>query len=158
VCRRARRGVTLLELLVVLLLMSLSAVLVLPSMSQLSFSRDDDPRAAVIASSRRAAIRRGETLRLRIAVDGVWALVAQHDGAVVDGGRIRTPQRRGPQGNGETDTTEPGLVLTITAMGSCLPAQGELSGSEASAHFDVLACGWTSENASRSAGVPSDGR
>jgi len=182
----ARRGVTLLELLVVLLLMALSAVLVLPVLSPLTATSDRDPRLAVIASARRAAVRRGESLRLRMEGDGVWALVTLRDGSVLDGGHVskvrdgafrrggavsntsptiatssdptRTALRSdGPQ---ETDMpdTEVTLVLTITALGSCLPSQPDAStiaAADAPAlRFDVLSCAWTRDETHASARMP----
>jgi hypothetical protein len=151
--------------LVVLLLMALSAVLVLPSLSPLGAATDGDPQATVIATARRAAIRRGEALRLRIDVDGVWALVTQHDGTVLDGGRLTSRRASGERLTGDsagsgTHISQDGasdapvgpLVLTITALGSCLPAQadGARSGdtSMPAAGFDVLACAWMPDAAS----------
>ena len=138
-----------------LLLMALSAVLVLPSLSPLAVTADRDPRLAVIASARRAAVRRGESLRLRIEGDGVWALVTQRDGSVLDGGRVAKvrdgafrrggvvsngtptiatssdPTRPTLRSDGPRDTAIPGtavtLALTITALGSCLPTQQDAS-------------------------------
>ncbi len=158
-----------------LLLMALSAVLVLPALTPLGADAEQDPRAAVIASARRAAIRRGEALRLRIDADGVWALVTQRDGNVIDSGRlavgarkrIATSAARGLSPSGtETEAaiqrltdargdgaSEP-VVLTLTALGSCLPSANVVSGSSLSAapssdptsgsaaRFDVLACAW----------------
>jgi hypothetical protein len=60
-----------------------------------------------------------------------------------------------PPENGGTAETDRTAVLTITAMGSCLPAGDEMSVAGAAARFDVLSCGWTSDGTSPSAGLSS---
>ncbi len=123
-----RRGVTLLELLVVLLLLGITAALVLPALAPRLALRpgNDDARSALVATSRRLAIRRGESLRLRLDADGVWALVAKGDGAVVDTGRLPT--------RGREEALAP-MLLTIDALGSCIP-----SATHVDEIFDPLTC------------------
>ncbi len=125
--RRVQLGVTLLELLVVLVVLGLTAAVVLPSLTPVVPRTDRDPTATLIATARRAAIRRGEPLRLRVDPDGVWALVSVRDGSVVDAGRL--------SGGGQAIA---GLSLSVDGLGSCRPA-GVMSGRGA---FDPLACRW----------------
>ncbi len=119
--RGVTRGVTLLELLIVLVLMAVAAALVLPS-----FGRRDGPRetapVALIASARRAAIRRAEPLRVRLRPDGAWSLTSQRDGATIDSGRARE--------------TLPATDVLIDALGGCVPSPQ----SATSAVYDPLAC------------------
>lgn len=128
-----RRGVTLLELLVVLLLLGITAALVLPALAPRLASRPEgaDGVAGLVASARRQAIRRAESLKLRVDRDGIWALVSARDGAVVDGGRI--PLRGAEQG---VEPTE----LTIDALGSCMPSGSGASASSAPRRFDPMSC------------------
>ena len=132
--RSVRRGVTLLELLVVLILLAVTAAVVLPTFMPPSTTADADPTATVVASARRVAIRRGEPLRLRIANDGVWALVTLHDGVAVDAGRLTVKQFAD-----DAPTVSTGLVLTIDALGSCQPDHGSAAG----ATYDPLTCRWS---------------
>lgn len=133
--RSVRRGVTLLELLVVLILLAVTAAVVLPTFMPPSTTADADPTATVVASARRVAIRRGEPLRLRIANDGVWALVTLHDGAAVDAGRVKSVKHSAD----DAPTVSTGLVLTIDALGSCQPDHGSAAG----ATYDPLTCRWS---------------
>ena len=129
-----RRGVTLLELLVVLVLMGIAAVVVAPALSRPVLppaSGGTDAVAELVASARRAAIRRGEPVRLRLAPDGVWALVADRNGAVIASGRV-------PAGRPDDAET---VDVRIDAMGSCTPAgalNARLQRTERA--FDPLAC------------------
>ena len=134
--QRVRRGVTLLELLVVLTLMGAAAALVAPALGVWPSSGSSGATTAVnaaLTSARRQAIRRAEPLRVRVAADGVWALVSQRDGAVIDSGRVAMA---------DDATVEP-IDLLIDALGTCMPPAGRSGG----AAVDLLAC------ASDSAGV-----
>ena len=125
-----RRGVTLLELLVVLVLMGIAAAGVAPALRPPLASRAGDGRGPadvdeLIATARRTAIRRGEPLRLRVATDGVWALVAFRDGTLLSGGRLAAATRLASRRRDATPGTSArgtALDLRIDAMGSCMPA------------------------------------
>ena len=136
--RSVRRGVTLLELLVVLVLLAVTAAVVLPTFMPPSTTAGADPTATVVASARRVAIRRGEPLRLRIASDGIWALVTLHDGVAIDAGRLKTVKQFADDAHAVS--TE--LVLTIDALGSCQPGDGSAYGSVYGATYDPLTCRW----------------
>ncbi|HYW32631.1 MAG TPA: prepilin-type N-terminal cleavage/methylation domain-containing protein [Gemmatimonas sp.] len=111
-----RRGVTLLELLVVLVLMAVASAVVLPlldvrpnrSESGL-LATDLSAVDALVAKARRAAIQRGAPVRLRVAADGLWAMANQLDGELLSSGRL-------------PDAAHQPVDLHIDAMGSCLPA------------------------------------
>lgn len=111
-----RRGVTLLELAVVLTIMGVAAALVTPILSTRASA--DTPRVEIIAGARRQAIRRGEPLRLRIAEDGRWNLSAARDGVLLDSGAFtRTTDA--------TAATEQSMSASfdvlIDALGGCVP-------------------------------------
>ncbi len=127
--RPLRHGVTLLELLVVLLLMALSAAIVLPALLPPATALEV-PGAAALAHARRSAIRRGESLRFQLATDGVWALASLHDGNLVDSGRVVARS----QGSDSVMA----LNVLINPLGSCLPVATD----SALAMFDPLACAW----------------
>lgn len=127
--QRVRRGVTLLELLVVLTLMGAAAALVAPAIGLWPSAGASSPEAAVnavLTSARRQAIRRAEPLRVRVAADGVWALVSQRDGLVIDSGRVTR------------NDVEPSATIDvlIDALGSCMPPAGQVS----DAALDALTC------------------
>jgi prepilin-type N-terminal cleavage/methylation domain-containing protein len=122
---RPRAGLTLIELLVVLALLAITATVV-PVARRGTRATPGDARQAVVQDARRDAIRRGETLRLRIDTDGAWVLAARDGAAVLTTGR-----------------TAPGsapMSLRIDPLGSCRPV-GDRADVEADASaFDVLSC------------------
>jgi prepilin-type N-terminal cleavage/methylation domain-containing protein len=69
-----RSAYTLIEILVVLLLIGLSAALALPMLT--APVRDEAGLSDLVGRARRTAIERGETLYLRIEPDGEWTLEA----------------------------------------------------------------------------------
>jgi type II secretory pathway pseudopilin PulG len=132
-------------LLVVLVLLSVAASLVVPRFSAARLSRGSDADAlqdvtAVIANARRTAIRGGVPVRLRVASDGVWAVVAARDGEVLDGGRLPEEQTVG--------RADASIELQIDAMGSCLPGSARIDATTAVSAapatrptaFDMLGC------------------
>lgn len=140
---RARRGVTLLEMLVVLVVMAISAAIVLPALARgapgaKSESHADD-LASVVASARRAAIARGEPVRLHVGVDGVWALVSLRAGVHITSGRIATTTN--DTGNGDHATID----LRIDAMGSCVPSPSARDVGPSTDRFDPVSCGLLAE-------------
>ena len=137
--RGARRGVTLLELLVVLVLMGVSAALVLPVLD-----RPDGAQrmteAELISLARRMAIGRAEPLRLRLDSDGVWAVVSAREGTPIRSGRIDLA----PNARAAIATSR--LDLSIDALGTCMPsADVARSALAANGNFDPLACEFVSE-------------
>ncbi|MEO7363088.1 MAG: prepilin-type N-terminal cleavage/methylation domain-containing protein [Gemmatimonadaceae bacterium] len=141
-----RRGVTLLELLVVLVLMAIASALVLPAVR---FPRADtlegDPTTpsstsplraliqspevdGVLTQARRLAIKRGEPVRLRVATDGVWAIVSANTGESLESGRVAEKLSWQPD-------------LTIDAVGTCMLEPMVVPRANAVA-WDALACRW----------------
>lgn len=145
-----RRGVTLFELLVVLVLMTISAALVWPAISsvpdRLVDSEAQDPadvlqRQAgqatplpdaavdpVLTSARRAAIKRGEPVRVRVERDGVWAIVSVKGGLAIETGRVAMELAWLPD-------------VVVDALGTCLlsPNVSRPAGAQS---WDALACRW----------------
>lgn len=145
-----RHGVTLLELLVVLVLMAIASALVLPAIrfprSVASLQGDDDERDVASASAkpfglmsspevdevltqaRRLAIKRGEPVRLRVATDGVWAIVSANNGEELESGRVAEALSWQPD-------------ITVDAMGTCMLQSSVVPRARAAA-WDALACRW----------------
>lgn len=88
-CRR-RDGVTLLELVVVLTVLGITAAFVLPSFM---FARPSVATLDIVAQQARArAIARAQPLTLMIGVDGRWMLATMPDGQQhVDSGQVESP-------------------------------------------------------------------
>ena len=106
---RRRRGFTLLELLVVLVLLGLGAFLVVPVLRLPGPSRIDD---GAIQRARATAIRRGESVRLTMATDGVWSVRATAD---TGGAILLSGAGADASGTGQSQS------IVITALGACLP-------------------------------------
>ena len=119
-----RRGMSLLELLVVLTLMGVAGALVAPVFRPRSPApeRADE---ALVASARQAAVRRAEPLRVRMSANGSWSIVAQRDGAMIDSGHAA----------GQL----PALDLLVDALGGCVPAPSQAR------EFDPLSCSFTTQ-------------
>lgn len=115
-----RRGVTLLELLIVLTLMGVAAALVAPALVRPTAAPAPAGRE-IVNRARQQAIRRGEPLRVSLRANGEWVLTAQRDGAVVDSGHAK-------------DSLLPSDLL-LDALGGCIPTAGR----DARA-FDLLSC------------------
>lgn len=105
----ASAGFTLIEVLVVLMFMALAAAVVAPALvppaqpSVPAFSE-------LLESSRRAAVRRGEALTLRVERDGRWQLSAQSRG------------REYPLRSGQGERFATPIRLVISPIGTCAPA------------------------------------
>lgn len=107
-----RRAVTLLELLVVLVLLGLSAALVLPSLRLPDAARS---LSSPLQRARAIAVRRGEAVRLEYAADGHWTVRATADTAQAvllagDGG-LDDAASAAPSARG----------MLISAIGACFP-------------------------------------
>lgn len=122
---RPRAGLTLIELLVVLAVLAITATVV-PVARRATRATTDDPRQAVVQHARRDAIRRGETLRLRIDTDGAWVLAARDGAAVLTTGR--------------TESGPAAVSLRIDPLGSCRPVGERADGNATGPAFDVLSC------------------
>lgn len=145
----ARRGVTLLELLVVLVLMALSAAVVYPAVSNTRIGTEslalensatqsktliaDNTLDPIFTATRKIAISRGEPVRLRVASDGVYAMVSVENGAALASGRIEGGLSWLPD-------------VVVDAMGTCTIARASAAPAGAS-RWDALACRWRRERA-----------
>jgi prepilin-type N-terminal cleavage/methylation domain-containing protein len=125
--QRSSRGITLIELIVVLVLIAMGASLAAPALLR----REQNAEvglAPLIAPAREAAARRGETVRLHVSDAGEWRM----DGAA--------SAEAGPLSSGRVEPF-PGLPLTliVSPLGSC----GFDAGSAAAAlaiRLDPLSC------------------
>jgi prepilin-type N-terminal cleavage/methylation domain-containing protein len=102
-----RRGFTLLEVIVVLVVMGLTAALVAPAL--LPPRQTTASIQTVVRGVQRLALRRGETMLLEISQEGAWAATGTSsaiDGAVASG-VLPDPHPRGD------------LALRVSPLGSC---------------------------------------
>lgn len=122
-----RRAVTLLELLVVLVLLGLSAAVVMPALRLPVTAGPDSP----LVRARTVAVRRGEAVRLEIDRDGGWTVRPATD----RGGALLL------SGSGTTSgsMTTP-VSIVITALGTCLPESAAAPGA---APWDPVRCAVT---------------
>jgi prepilin-type N-terminal cleavage/methylation domain-containing protein len=106
---RCRRGFTLLELLVVLVLLGLGAAFVLPV---LHLPGRSDRQSSALERARAIAIRRGESVRLSVAPSGEWTVRATADTgeAILLSGTAA-----------ETPSAEAAQSIVISALGACVP-------------------------------------
>ena len=106
---RPRGGITLLELLVALVLVSLTAALVAPALPRPGAEDAQASAWRTVDAARATAVRRGETLALDVAADGRWSLVVAHtDSLPLAGGTLPV----NPMGRRR---------LLVTPLGLCLP-------------------------------------
>lgn len=116
---RTVSGFTLLEIVVTLLLLGLAAALVAPNFRR-DTSSDGDIRA-VVASARETAVRRAQTLVLRVDDRGAWRLTPIGDTTSIGAGTLS----EGGQA----------LMLRIGPLGACFN-----EGSAGPADWDAIAC------------------
>ena len=106
-----RRGFTLIEMLVVLVLIGVLAGLVGPALLPAKDEPDPNALAPVIDAAREAAVRRSETVYLRIEASGAWR---------IDGG---ASLEEGPLASGRIDDARladgTGATLVVSPFGSC---------------------------------------
>jgi prepilin-type N-terminal cleavage/methylation domain-containing protein len=122
----SRRGVTLLELIVVLALLGLVLAIAAPAFIVPSPPRESDLGAAV-ATARRAAILRAEPVTLAIDAAGAWRV----DGdASPSAPSIATGTLAQPIGN---------VRIRISAVGTCIP---EPTDDARLADWNALGCGF----------------
>jgi prepilin-type N-terminal cleavage/methylation domain-containing protein len=105
-----RRGFTLLEVIIVLLLMALATALVAPAIGSRQ-PRSRDEVAALLQMARLVAVRRGEVVTVTIAASGQWRL--DGDASAADG----------PITSGQL-SAKPAAALTVAVspLGGCAPA------------------------------------
>jgi prepilin-type N-terminal cleavage/methylation domain-containing protein len=119
-------GVTLIEMLVVLLLIGMAAALAAPAL--LRPSPKDSGLRELVSTAREAAIRRGETVHLRIGTSGEWRIegAASAEPEVLLVGRV-DPFLEHP------------LTMLLSPTGSCaLDAPSVLTGRDI--QLDLLTC------------------
>lgn len=122
-----RRAITLLELLVVLVLLGLSAAVVLPTLRLPAPAAAESP----LVRARTLALRRGEAVRLNTDAEGRWTVRATADalGAILlEGDGVASP----------IDGSARSVV--ISALGTCLPEGAPVAGSPA---WDPVRCAVT---------------
>lgn len=119
--RRARRGVTLIEVVVVLALLGVAAALAGPVLAR---PRAEGDAAEAVARARALALRRAETVRFAMDADGAWR--AQR----WEGARDEAPLLAGRARAGARAPS-----LRITPLGACL-----LTDAGDARAWDPLAC------------------
>jgi prepilin-type N-terminal cleavage/methylation domain-containing protein len=122
-----RRGFTLLEIIVVLLLMALATALVAPAIGSRQ-PRSRDEVADLLQMARLAAVRRGEVVTVTVAASGQWRL--DGDASAVDG----------PIASGQLGA-KPAAALTVAVspLGACAPGLDSAS-TALLASVDPLTC------------------
>lgn len=116
---RTVSGFTLLEIVVTLVLLGLAAAMVAPA-----FRRDTSPEVDVrslVAGARESAVRRAQTLVLRVDDRGAWRLTPIGDTTSIGTGML-------------SEGGQP-LALVIGPLGTCFNV-----GSVAAANWDAIAC------------------
>lgn len=105
---RCRSGVTLLELLVVLVLLGMAAALVVPS---IRFAVRDTAGTS-LERARAVAVRRGQSVRMTVSETGAWSVAATADtaGVILLSGT-------GDQASGSGVARS----VVISALGLCMP-------------------------------------
>lgn len=99
-------GMTLVELLVVLVLLGLGAAIVAPAL--LPSRPEEEPIATLLRDGRGLAMRRSETLRLVVEPEGAWEIrpAGGLDQAPLAAGRL-------------ADLSGPGFTLLFSPLGTC---------------------------------------
>ena len=117
-----RAGLTLLELLVVIVIIAITTVLV-PLAWRTTRANDGSALDRLTQSAQREAIRRGDALRLQVGADGAWVLAARDGADILKTGRIAPPIHE--------------LSLRVDALGTCRPGSDFVG---AAVSFDMLGC------------------
>ncbi|WP_411280580.1 prepilin-type N-terminal cleavage/methylation domain-containing protein [Gemmatimonas sp.] len=117
-----RAGLTLLELLVVLVILAITTAIV-PLAWRSPRAAEGSALDGLTQTARREAIRRGEELRLRVDADGSWVLAARDGTDIIETGHSAAPD-------------EP-VSIRVDALGTCRPGS-DIAGSGVS--FDMLRC------------------
>jgi prepilin-type N-terminal cleavage/methylation domain-containing protein len=119
-----KTGYTLIEVIVVLVLLTIAAAVVAPSL--LAPATDGaGPLVKVVATAREAAVRRGELLRLHVGRSGIWQVTPASGGETLMTGRLPS------MGDGTVD-------LLFSPLGSCgVPPEATL---KTGGEIDPLTC------------------
>lgn len=122
-----RAGFTLLEVIVVLLLLSIAAAVVAPSLLPSRAEPVSELRTLVDLAAQQS-VRQGQMLTLRIEPSGVWQILAGAAPAreLLASGRL---SQRLPDG----------VDLVLSPLGTCAPAAGR-SASRALGTYDPIMC------------------
>jgi prepilin-type N-terminal cleavage/methylation domain-containing protein len=126
----ARSGYTLIEVLVVLVLLGLSAALAVPAL--LPPRRAQSGAQRVIAQAREIAVLRGEVVYLRVEPSGEWTISA---GGGTEGARLEGTLARGRM----APLASAALTLRVAPVGSCAFDMQSLTTGAAPA-VDLPAC------------------
>lgn len=127
-----RAGLTLLEVLIVLAIVAITSSVVPAAWRSTRPTPDMDvPR--LLQQARREAVRRGETLHLRVDGDGAWVLAAGNDVDAIASGRLTS------RAGAANTPVAPAMTVRIDALGTCLPTGTPDSGRTTS-DFDMLTC------------------
>ena len=118
-----RPGITLIELVVVLVVLGLGTALVAPALI-FSESSEAGELARLLDGAVELAVGREQTVVLVVEGDGRWRIPAPDGGPVLAEGRLEVEMARG-------------FTLRISPLGSC----GAVPGSEPPFAFDALTCG-----------------
>lgn len=122
--QRLPAGFTLIELVVVLVVLGMSAVLVAPTLRPPTRAGESD-RAALLRGARDLAVRRAESLRLEVQASGAWVLTGT------------APGSREPLASGRLGAVDgPGFALVFSPLGTCGPDPA----SRAVRRLDPLRC------------------
>lgn len=116
-----RRGVTLLELLVVLTLMGVAAAVVSPMLSRPSAGQAS-AADVLIANVRLQALTRAEALRLTVQSNGNWMVHSARTRLAVDSGSL--------------SVSSTSFAIVLDALGRCIPAHAAVTPSA----YDPLLC------------------
>lgn len=131
---RARAGLTLMEVLVVLVILGIAGALLLSRQVTQNGTRRAESAGdmkAVVDSARRLAVQRQQTLRVRVYNDGLWSVVAPDIADPIAAGNITEPPAP--------------LDLTVDARGTCRPSPGWIPSEAHRAAFDAGKCRWTTD-------------
>jgi type II secretory pathway pseudopilin PulG len=110
-------------MVVVLLIIGLAAAVVVPALLR---SKPVESRlSALIATARETAIRRGETIYLRIGASGAWSI----EGAASSNAGVLV--------SGQVDPIGAPLTLLVSPTGSCAP---DVPSAAAAPSIDPLTC------------------
>jgi prepilin-type N-terminal cleavage/methylation domain-containing protein len=104
---RSRAGFTLIEILVVLLLIGMAAAVAMPAL--LRSRAPESSLKTLFGNAREAAIRRGETVYLRIGSNGEWRI----DGSAVPGASDSLL-------TGQMERLPAPLTLLVSPTGTCM--------------------------------------
>lgn len=116
-----RSGITLVELVVVLVVLGLTSALVAPALI-FPEPADSDPWSPALGAAVEAAASREQVVRLVVEDDGRWWLAASGEPDAIAEGSLDVPGA--------------GFVLAVSPLGSC----GPLPGSTPPFPLDSLTC------------------